>query len=204
MPGLHLARQRLLQTWRLAKWRPHEVVFALPRMVVLAAAAVWAQRFDAKTMAVRGEIVSSDGNVGSLSVELCGDGSGMSETVAVNLDGSFEFHSTSPGTHELRVIAANGAVIHQEYVSITSPNQMLSIRLTDAPSPTLLLQEEARFLCNNSSTKYPLQRRRPTRRANRPPPKAIWRRLAPTFKRLSRSTRSSPTLITTWARPGPA
>ncbi len=106
-----------------------------PVLLMLAACAVWAQRFDAKTMAVRGEIVSSNTNVGSLSVELCADGSGMSETVAVNLDGSFEFHSTTAGTHELRVITANGAVIHQEYVSITGPNQTLSVRLTDGSSP---------------------------------------------------------------------
>lgn len=104
-------------------------------MVILAVATVRAQRLDPKTMAVRGEIVSSDGNLGSLSVELCADGSGFSETVAVNLDGSFEFHSGAPGTHELRVIAANGSVIHQEYVSITSPNQTLSIRLPDRSSP---------------------------------------------------------------------
>jgi Tfp pilus assembly protein PilF len=104
-------------------------------MVVLAVGAAWAQRSDIKSMAVRGELVSSDANVGSLSVELCTDGAGMSETVAVNLDGSFEFHSATAGTHELRVIAANGAVIHQEYVSITGPNTTLSIRLPDRSSP---------------------------------------------------------------------
>jgi tetratricopeptide (TPR) repeat protein len=100
-------------------------------MAMLALAAAWAQRSDAKGMTVRGEIVSSDANVGNLSVELVADGSGLSETVPVNLDGSFEFRSGSPGTHELRVIAPNGAVIHQEYVSITSSNQTLSIHLGD-------------------------------------------------------------------------
>jgi superkiller protein 3 len=104
-------------------------------MAVLSLAVAWAQRSDSKGMTVRGEIVSSDVNVGNLSVQLLADGAGISETVAVNLDGSFEFRSGSPGTHELRVIAPNGAVIHQEFVSITSPNQALSIHLPDR-SPT--------------------------------------------------------------------
>jgi Tfp pilus assembly protein PilF len=105
-------------------------------MVVLAASAAWAQRSDARPMSVRGEIVSPDSNVGTLSVELCSDGSGLSDRAAVNLDGTFEFRSTTPGTHELRVIAANGAVIHQEYVSITGPSQTLSIRLTERSTPS--------------------------------------------------------------------
>src|SRR5262249_40189627 len=109
--------------------------FRCAAMAVLALAAAWAQRSDVKGMTVRGEVVSSDGNIGNLSVELFADGQGLSEIVPVNLDGSFEFRSGSPGTHELRVIASNGAVIHQEYVSITSPNQTLSIHLPDR-SPT--------------------------------------------------------------------
>ena len=108
-----------------------KLYFRCAAMAVLSMAVAWAQRSDAKGMTVRGEIVSSDVNVGNLSVELVGDGQGLSETVAVNLDGSFEFRSCSPGTRQLRVIAPNGAVIHEEYVSISSSNQTLSIHLPD-------------------------------------------------------------------------
>jgi TPR repeat/Tetratricopeptide repeat len=103
-------------------------------MAMLALAAAWAQRLDTRTMTVRGEVVSSDVNLGNLSVELRTDGSGMSDSAAVNLDGSFEFRAASAGTYELRVIAPNGTVIHQEFVSITSPNQALSIRLPERSS----------------------------------------------------------------------
>ena len=171
-------------------------------MVVLAVAAVWAQRSDAKTMAVRGEIVSSNANVGSLSVELCADGSGMSETVAVNLDGSFEFHSGSP--RHARTAR------HRRQRRRHSPG----VRLHHQPQPDAFhpfarwrfpqcipCKGKHGFAPTTPAQSTRVQPRRPTRRANRPPPKATWRRLAPTSRRLSPSTRSSPMPITTWAPP---
>jgi len=101
---------------------------------MLALAAARAQPPNSKTFTVRGEIVCSTPLSGGSTVELAGDGSGPAETASVNADNSFEFRSAAPGTHELRVLAANGQLLHQEYVSITSPNQSLSIRLREQAS----------------------------------------------------------------------
>jgi tetratricopeptide (TPR) repeat protein len=84
-----------------------------------------------ETIVVRGEI-SSSFPVNGLSVEL--SSSGMpSETAFVNPDDSFEFPSATCGVHQIRVIASNGQVLYEEYVSL-SPNQTLSIRIPDRPS----------------------------------------------------------------------
>ena len=105
----------------------------LTAIAVLGLAAGWAQPPHSETIAIHGEIVSSDPIVGSLTVELASDGAGRSETAVVDPDGAFEFRSATPGMRELRVIAPNGKVLHQEYVSI-APNQRLSIRLSGQPS----------------------------------------------------------------------
>jgi tetratricopeptide (TPR) repeat protein len=106
----------------------------LAAIAVLGFAVGWAQPPHAETIVIRGEIVSSDPIAGGLTVELASDGAGRYETAVVNPDGGFEFRSATSGMHELRVVAPNGQVLHQEYVSI-NPNQRLSIRLPSKPSP---------------------------------------------------------------------
>jgi len=105
-----------------------------PAVVWLALAVAWAQPSNSRTIAVRGEIVSSATLPGGLTVELSGDGTGLTETASVNSDNTFEFRSATAGTHELRVLAPNGQLLHQEYVSISGPNQALSIRLSEQNS----------------------------------------------------------------------
>jgi tetratricopeptide (TPR) repeat protein len=101
----------------------------LVALIVLVSAAGRAQPPRADTIAVRGEITSSSPLASGLSVELASNGTG-SETAFVNSDNSFEFRSVTPGVHQLRVLAANGQVLYQEYVSV-NPNQTLSIHLPD-------------------------------------------------------------------------
>src|SRR5437868_6675700 len=102
---------------------------------VLALATVSAQPFDAKTIRVHGEIVSTTPLPSGLTVELADNGVRICDTASTYGDGTFEFRSATPGMHELRVIAGNGQVLHHEYVSITASGQALSIRLPDQASP---------------------------------------------------------------------
>lgn len=85
-------------------------------------------------MTIRGEIVSAKPVVGSITVELSGNGIMPTESAIVNPDNTFEFHSVTSGSHELRVIGGGGQVLHQEIVTVSSPMQVLSIRLPDAPN----------------------------------------------------------------------
>jgi tetratricopeptide (TPR) repeat protein len=103
---------------------------------LLAAAMVLAQPSSAQRgVVVRGEISSSAPIVGTLTVELESNGSASAQSTVVNPDGTFEFRYASPGAYDLRVTALGGATIHQEFVNIGGPNQVLSIRLPDrAPS----------------------------------------------------------------------
>jgi tetratricopeptide (TPR) repeat protein len=52
--------------------------------------------------------------------------------VDVNPDGSFEFRSAVPGTHQLLVTASNGDVLYDDYVHISGPNDYLSVPLRPA------------------------------------------------------------------------
>jgi Flp pilus assembly protein TadD len=99
-------------------------------IVMLSVAAVWAQPTVARSLPVRGEIVCNTALPSSLTIELSGQGAGISESVQVNLDGTFEIRSITPGMYDLRVVASGGQVIHQEMVTITS-SQMLSVRIPD-------------------------------------------------------------------------
>lgn len=108
--------------------KPNMCLIAL---VVLGLAAGRAALAGPETITVRGEITSSSPIGSGLSVELGGNGMRF-ETAFVNADNSFEFRSATPGVHELRVLAANGQVLYQEYVSV-NPNQTLSIRLPEQP-----------------------------------------------------------------------
>jgi tetratricopeptide (TPR) repeat protein len=109
--------------------KPNMCLFPL---VVLALAAGRLAMAGSETITVRGEVTSSSPIGSGLSVELGGSGMRF-ETAPVNGDNSFEFRSATPGVHELRVLAANGQVLYQEYVSV-NPNQTLSIRLPDQSS----------------------------------------------------------------------
>jgi tetratricopeptide (TPR) repeat protein len=100
--------------------------------IVLVLAAGRAEPAQPETIAVRGEITSSSPVASGLTVELAGNGMGF-QSAFVNPDNSFEFRSVTPGVHELRVFAANGQVLYQEYVSV-NPNQTLSIRLPEQSS----------------------------------------------------------------------
>src|SRR5437764_3371562 len=107
---------------------------SLSAIAVLAVVAAGAQAFNARTMVIRGELVSSTPLIGGWTVELASNGMALSETASVNADGSFEFRAATAGMHELRVVASDGQLVHQEYVSITGASQQLSIRLPERPS----------------------------------------------------------------------
>jgi tetratricopeptide (TPR) repeat protein len=79
---------------------------------------------------VRGEIVYS-GSVAGLTVELASQGKERPLTALVNPDSTFEIQSAAAGSYALRVIASDGQVLHEEYVSITGPGQTLSVRLPE-------------------------------------------------------------------------
>ena len=102
-------------------------------MLLMASGVTWAQRQENRTAVVRGEIVSSRPVIGSLTVELSGNGMAPSESVSVNADNTFELHSATAGIHQLRVISGAGQVLHEENVNIWGGAQTLSIRLPDAP-----------------------------------------------------------------------
>jgi Flp pilus assembly protein TadD len=87
----------------------------------------------AKIYSVRGEVSTMQPLLGGYTVELSRN-SGMSESVPLSADGSFEFHSAQDGVQELRVVSPRGSIIHKETVFINGPHQMLAIRLADEPS----------------------------------------------------------------------
>lgn len=99
---------------------------------VLAMAVLPADETSRRT-GVRGEILSTQSFGGSLTVELAVGNTGIPERAMVNADGTFEFRSAPAGIHQLRVIGPQGAVLHQEMVTIGNSNQVLSIRLPDPP-----------------------------------------------------------------------
>lgn len=101
---------------------------------MMAASLLWGQAENTpRGVRVQGEISSSSMLPGVLTVELGGSGGGVAETAMVNPDGTFEFHSATPGMRELRISAAGGTVIFREFVTVTGPTQQLSIRLPEAP-----------------------------------------------------------------------
>jgi tetratricopeptide (TPR) repeat protein len=84
----------------------------------------WAER----GFSVRGQI-SSSSVVAGVTVELVARDHSGSRCVTSAIDGSFEFFSVAPGLYELRIAGSDGRVAHQEQVTITGPNQLLSITL---------------------------------------------------------------------------
>jgi tetratricopeptide (TPR) repeat protein len=100
---------------------------------MLAMAALSAEDSGSRRVGVRGEIQSMQPFGGSLTVELAAGNSGIPERAMVNPDGTFEFPSAPVGIHQLRVIGPQGAILHQEMVTIGNVNQVMSIRLPDPP-----------------------------------------------------------------------
>lgn len=69
------------------------------------------------------------------------------EKVQVNPDGTFEFRSAVPGTHEVVVSASNGEILYEEYVFISGSTDFLTIQLraslptSDSEGKTVSIQE---------------------------------------------------------------
>ena len=116
------------------RWILRWNVVIMLSVVLLPVTGVWAQPSVARTLPVRGEIICNGALPSSLSVELSGQGGGITENIMVGADGTFEIRSITPGTYELRVVAFGGQLIHQEAVSINSSGQVLSIRIPDRPT----------------------------------------------------------------------
>jgi Flp pilus assembly protein TadD len=101
----------------------------------IALAAVLAQTPEQNSgFRVRGEISGIPPGMGSLTVELTGNGGGFTERATVAGDGTFEIHASQTGAYELRLTGVAGAVVHQELVMLSNSNQTLSIRLSEAPA----------------------------------------------------------------------
>jgi tetratricopeptide (TPR) repeat protein len=87
---------------------------------------------------VRGEISPLPPGSGTLTVELSPNGGGLSESAAVHPDGTFELRSAHPGVNTLRVVAAGGAIVYEETLTISDSRQELSIRLPESSSANRL------------------------------------------------------------------
>ena len=104
-------------------------------MAVLLLPVIWAQGQDSRTpLPIRGEVVPSHPIAGSLTVELSGynGGGGGIERADVAPDNSFEFHSATPGLHQLQVVDSMGHVLYSDNVNISSGTSTLTVRLAEA------------------------------------------------------------------------
>ena len=101
----------------------------------LALGVAWAQPNTAHSFPLRGEIVSSSSSLGTLTVELIPRGSGTSERISVNPDGTFQIRAVTAGTYDLRVIGFGNRLIHEETISVNASSQDFTIRLPE-PSGT--------------------------------------------------------------------
>ena len=121
------------------------LLLSVPAVLLLAgaASAQWAERGGPYSQSpgaqdgftVRGQISSENALLGSVTVELVGNGRGISQTTGLMGDGSFEFHYVTPGQYALRLTGAGGGVLHEEQVIITGPNQNLSIAMNAPRGP---------------------------------------------------------------------
>ena len=82
-----------------------------------------------ETVAVHGEISSTDAGVTSLTVELTSALRGLPERVDVNPDGSFDIRSVPPGIYQLVVSRTGGMPIYQEQVDLRNAREDLFVRL---------------------------------------------------------------------------
>jgi len=79
-------------------------------------------------------MISGDQAAHSLSVQLVPGNPMTTEKVDVHPDGTFEFQSAVPGTHQLVVTASNGEVLYDDYVHINGSTDFLTVRLRPTPS----------------------------------------------------------------------
>lgn len=99
---------------------------------ILVNPSIWAQRPEMRMpTVVRGEIVGSAPTGGALTVELSGYPEASVERANVEPDNTFEFPSTAPGLHQLRVVDNMGRVLYREDVNVSSGGQGLVVRLPD-------------------------------------------------------------------------
>lgn len=84
---------------------------------------------------VRGEVSKPANDGSTLTIELSGSQAGATETTFVDPNGTFEFRSVQGGWHQLRVIGAGGAILHQETIFVNGTSQNLSIELASRPNP---------------------------------------------------------------------
>jgi tetratricopeptide (TPR) repeat protein len=106
-------------------------------MAVLLLNVISAQGQDNRTpLPVRGEVIPPHPIAGSLTVELSGyNGSGGGiERADVGPDNSFEFHSATPGMHQLQVVDNMGHILYSDNVNISAGTAMLTVRLAEAPA----------------------------------------------------------------------
>ncbi len=88
----------------------------------------------ARGVPVHGELESPRVIAGNITVELAATGSSRSESTTVNPDGRFEFSSVASGAYWLRVVGADGRVMHEEAVTINGSQQLLTIRMKNEQS----------------------------------------------------------------------
>ena len=101
---------------------------------ILVSHASWAQRLESRSSGtVRGSIICSQPIVGGLTVEFSAYNGGPVEHVNVDPDNSFEIHSATPGVHLLEVVDSTGHVLYRDNVSISTGNEQLAVRLSEAP-----------------------------------------------------------------------
>jgi len=104
--------------------------FCVTVTALMSLPAMLAQPQEISPLMIRGEIVSG-GPAESLTVELSGNGMMTAESASVRPDNTFEFRSATLGQHELRVVGSGGQVLYQEIVNVSSPAQIISIRMVD-------------------------------------------------------------------------
>ena len=78
---------------------------------------------------VRGQISSDGPIVGPLTVELVGQGPAGSISASIEGAGGFAFHGVAPGTYQLRLTGAAGAVVYEEPVFVNPGYQNLSVQV---------------------------------------------------------------------------
>ena len=114
--------------------RIHISLFVLICLLAATAVAQWGgnrpgHSGDRDSGFVRGQISSDGATAGSLTVELVGQGPGGTISASIEGAGGFEFHGVPPGTYQLRLTGAAGAVVYEESVFVNGGYQNLSIQV---------------------------------------------------------------------------
>ena len=82
---------------------------------------------------VRGQVSSDNPLVGSFTVELFSTRQTAVISASLEASGGFEFHGVAPGSYQLRLTGAAGAIIYEEPVFISDGYQHLSIQVPIKP-----------------------------------------------------------------------